>query len=727
MKQLDIVINIIENLSLALIIVFIFPQVYDALQRRNRWVASLCLGILLGSTAIIATRALAMTPPELPNNIGLLLSILAGVSAGWPAALVTTAIIVFFQVAIGAIDHTWPMVNSLFGSLLGSITYWQRPALKKARVPIFPLLGVMSAVGTCLSWFLLTPSDIKVGMEPTALIVSVIYGLLTWSLLSLSSWHMKRIQQNCNDIADLQRTEKALRLSEASKRMFINSTNDVALLVDLQGQILEANEMLATRLGTTVEKLIGTNTYAYYPSEIAQLRREKAQEVVRLKHSIRFDSNIKGIWLEQTVSPCFDEKGEVISLAIVSRDITDQKRAEEALRQSEDAHRSLALTLEQRVHERTHELEVLYKVSAASSSSLAIQDMLNHSLALVVEGMRQQQGSLYLVEPDIQPPVLQLAASYGMPQSIKTRVSKEGCPINEVARQNETILITELSQDYPCHECSESSINVSGTSHSYLGVPMHTHSQVLGVISIFGKTDCSFTIEEIALMETLADQIAISVENARLRQKMEQAAVEEERARLGRELHDSISQQLYSMMLFTESARKSLQVNNLEQTQHLLDRIFDLSHQSLKEMRLMVYELRPLALEHTGLVEALRYRLETVEKRSGMQTDMVVQGDLDHLPQGIEQELYRMAIEALNNAAKHSRADSIQIDLKLQQGRVELDVSDNGSGFDLQSTAGQGGIGLRSLRERSARLHGEIEFKTAPGMGTQIHIRVPVE
>src|SRR5262249_46946983 len=151
---------------------------------------------------------------------------------------------------------------------------------------------------------------------------------------------------------------------------------------------------------------------------------------------------------------------------------------------------------------------------------------------------------------------------------------------------------------------------------------------------------------------------AIAVEHARLLAQTHQQAALQERQRLARELHDSVTQSLYSLTLLAEAGRRLAEAGELEHVKGCLSRVGETAQQSLKEMRLRVYELRPSALEQDGLVRALRQRLETVEKRAGIQAHLLVEGGWD-MPPSQEAELYRIAVEALNNTLKHAQAANV--------------------------------------------------------------------
>jgi signal transduction histidine kinase len=211
--------------------------------------------------------------------------------------------------------------------------------------------------------------------------------------------------------------------------------------------------------------------------------------------------------------------------------------------------------------------------------------------------------------------------------------------------------------------------------------------------------------------------------------RAEELAVLQERDRLARELHDSVTQSLYSLTLFTQAARELAEAGNLERTQHNLARIAGTAGQTLKEMRLLVYELRPLALTDVRLVEALQHRLDAVEGRSGVQARLLLEAEEDvELPATVEEELYRIAQEALNNALKHAHATSVTVRIVVPADtqRLEFEVSDDGCGFDLDAVKGKGGLGLTSIRERADRLGAELSVSSTPGQGTQVKVEMEI-
>jgi signal transduction histidine kinase len=165
--------------------------------------------------------------------------------------------------------------------------------------------------------------------------------------------------------------------------------------------------------------------------------------------------------------------------------------------------------------------------------------------------------------------------------------------------------------------------------------------------------------------------------------------------------------------------------------EQLLERVSATALQALKEMRLLVHELRPLALEREGLVGALQQRLDAVEGRAGIQARLLIAGDIN-LPVAVESELYHIAQEALNNALKHAAATVVIVQLSCMREHeaaggggerarlLQLEIRDNGRGFDPAHASAHGGLGLLGLRERVARLGGDVRIQSAPGQGTVI-------
>jgi signal transduction histidine kinase len=373
--------------------------------------------------------------------------------------------------------------------------------------------------------------------------------------------------------------------------------------------------------------------------------------------------------------------------------------------------------LEQRVAGRTRELAALYEVTSVASASLDLETVLERSLHHVLHVMDSRLGAIHLLDEAERQ--LTLAEWQGVPNEDIPRIAR--VPVDEelvgwVVDDSQTVVLPEIVSgarpimDIPAAE-----------SRPYVGAPIRAKGRVVGVLSVVGETGRQFEREEISLLNSIADQVGVAVENARLYRQAGRLAVMEERQRLARELHDSVTQALYSINLLAEAGQRLLRAGSLERVEGYMARLGEAAQQALKEMRLMVHELRPPVLEREGLVGALQQRLDAVEGRAGVETRLLVEGGLD-LPPDVEEELYRIAQEALNNALKHAAATLVTVRLCADDSRVELEVADNGAGFDPQAVAGRGGLGLVSMRERAERLGGSLTVESAPGEGTRIKV-----
>jgi signal transduction histidine kinase len=218
----------------------------------------------------------------------------------------------------------------------------------------------------------------------------------------------------------------------------------------------------------------------------------------------------------------------------------------------------------------------------------------------------------------------------------------------------------------------------------------------------------------------------IAIENAQLYEQAQQLAATEERNHLARELHDSATQSLYGVTMFAEAAARLLMSGEIEPAADHMREVRATAQEALQEMRLLIFELRPPILEKEGLVAALQARLEAVEGRSGLQAEFKAEG-VSGLPSEVEEGLYRIAQEALNNTLKHAQAHKVSVCLARKQQNVIMEIVDDGIGFDPTSVRGQGGLGLGGMEERVTLLGGRLRLISKPGEGTTVSVELPPE
>lgn len=389
--------------------------------------------------------------------------------------------------------------------------------------------------------------------------------------------------------------------------------------------------------------------------------------------------------------------------------------------------------LEQRVAARTRELSALYEVTAVAADSLDLDTVLAHSLDQILHVMSCWTGGVWLGNGPRG--ALRLAASRGIgspPDTLAEQLPQVDAWSRQVVELGRPLVVPNIDPtgarlSAECgREARAAGADHPGACQVYVGVPMRARGRVLGALGVLGAPGQQFSPEEIALLSAIADQVAIAVENARLHRQAQQLAVAKERARLARELHDSVTQWLYSVTLFADTINRMLAAGEPERVPEYLDRLGAAARQALREMRLLVHELRPPTLEEEGLVGALRLRLSAVERRAGLEATITVEGRVD-LPPPIEEALYQIAREALNNSLKHAFASRIVVRLRAEDGLVEMTVSDDGRGFDPRAAEASGGLGLTTMRERAEALGGTLSINSAPERGTTVavHLRSP--
>jgi len=374
-------------------------------------------------------------------------------------------------------------------------------------------------------------------------------------------------------------------------------------------------------------------------------------------------------------------------------------------------------TLEERVERRTHDLVVLYNLITIISENWQLQDLLELSLVLTLETLKAERGIIYLSDrKDIAnlKPVVQRGFTDGF------QIEIDSLPEDKLARK-----VFKGQKPLAFENLEDNSDNAAFKGmNSCVGIPIMTRGDVRGVFCLFANEKGVFGSDEMALLASIADHLAIGIENSILFEQSRENAALEERNRLARNLHDSVSQLLYSLTLMAGTTKKMLERDvDLVKVANSVERLGYTAHQALKEMRLLVYELRPAVLDSEGLGSALQHRIETVEERLGVKVALQA-GRLPELPNYVEDALYHIALEALNNIVKHSESKNASIKFTSKRRNISMQISDEGKGFDTSQT--HTGLGLRNMRERAQMLEGEISIESTPGDGTQVTVKVKI-
>ncbi|MCB8921121.1 MAG: GAF domain-containing protein [Ardenticatenaceae bacterium] len=398
----------------------------------------------------------------------------------------------------------------------------------------------------------------------------------------------------------------------------------------------------------------------------------------------------------------------ITGVLLVATDVTDRVLTQQLL--------------ERHVADRTRKLSALYDVMAVAAEPMGLKQILQQALARVLTAVQAQAGIIQLLNTD--QTHLHLVVQQGLPPDVIDEL--QTIPISNG-------LFGALVRDWQPIVLKDITVNLEATPAlresdlcAYAGLQMNVKGGMLGVLSVFRQRQRPFNKEDIALLDSVADQIGVAIENARLRKENEQLLVLEERNRLARELHDAVTQSLYSLTLFAEANRRFAEEGDLPHSVEYAALLGNTAQQALREMRLLVHNLRPSILEQAGLVRAIQQRLDGVERRAGIQAVLQTEGVFD-LPAHVEEALYHLTQEALNNALKHASATEVMVSLEQDTHAIRLMVQDNGCGFDKSNQDDSGGLGLVSMQERVALLQGELSIETAVNRGTSITVKLNLE
>jgi signal transduction histidine kinase len=263
---------------------------------------------------------------------------------------------------------------------------------------------------------------------------------------------------------------------------------------------------------------------------------------------------------------------------------------------------------------------------------------------------------------------------------------------------------------------------------SFLGVPITApDGTVIGAFYLTEKAGAEvFDAEDQALIELLAAHASIAITNARLYEQSRELSILSERNRLSLELHDVVSQKLFSVMLTAEAAAAQMD-RDLVAARAQLERLRELAGEALEELRSLILGLRPPELERDGLAGTLRKEVEMVARTHGTQIELSIEPgfDTDGGDSDREFALLRIAHEALHNAVRHAHADHVTVRLAGENGKLVIEVSDDGVGFDPQAPDVRSRhLGLTSMEERARESHGRLRIRSAPGQGTTVRVEL---
>ena len=516
------------------------------------------------------------------------------------------------------------------------------------------------------------------------------------------------------DITGRRKVEEKLEESEAKYRAIFENSVEGIFQSTPEGRLITANPAMARIFGyESPEKLASSATDVAAELYADPARREVFASVIRREGSIsgfeakvlRKDGSVA--WTSVNARAIYDEAGELVAYEGTLEDVTERVEARR--------------TLERRV-------AALTRIAASLTVDQPLRATLDSLAAGVVGTTAALACSVYLIDP--KNGTLLLTGAYGLPDGYAdaTRASwREGrpSPARSAFESHDPLLIQngqQLLLEDPSYSPIHSSVREAQWDAIYI-TPLVARGESLGTINVYYPPDWKPAEDEETFLGAVSNQAAVAVQNARLFSAAQGAAALQERQRLSRELHDSVSQALYGIALGSRTARTLLD-RDPSRAVEPLEYVLSLAEAGLTEMRALIFELRPEALESEGLIAALEKQAAALHARHEIRVNIALCDVEPPMSPETKEALYRIAQEAMQNTVKHAGASNVDLRLEQVDGSVDLEIRDDGSGFD-PSGSFPSHLGLRSMRERAVRLGGTLEIESSPGVGTRILTRIP--
>jgi PAS domain S-box-containing protein len=508
---------------------------------------------------------------------------------------------------------------------------------------------------------------------------------------------------------ELEREVAERRRAQDELRALFAAMTDVVVVLDREGRVLRLAPTNPGALHAPRGDIVGKTLADMVPAEQAERSLRAIAQALdsgttqTIEYPVEFDSTLT--WLSAAISPMSRD-----SVVYVARDITERMEASQKL--------------ELQVAARTRELSTILEITKNVASTLELRPLLQLVLTQLKAIVDYSRASIFLQEGD---EIVLLdsrqSAEAGGPLSLRIPIPVVQGMWDRI-REGGAYIIDDVRGDTPAAEAYRAAVGgLYETAfrgiHSWMGVPLALKDRLLGLLTVSHTQPGYYTEVHAALVGAIASQAAIAIENARLYEQAQQLAAVEERQRLARELHDSVSQALYGIALGARTARTLLDRDPARAVEPV-DYVLSLAEAGLAEMRALIFELRPESLEIEGLVAALDKQIAATSARYNIAVDSAL-GDEPSLSLADKEVFYRIGQEALHNIVKHSRATQASVRLAASNGDVMMEIADNGVGFE----AGQsfpGHIGLVSMAERAASIGARLDVESAPGKGTMVRV-----
>jgi len=527
-----------------------------------------------------------------------------------------------------------------------------------------------------------------------------------------------RVAGVAEDVTDRKQAEQDLRESEERYRLLAENSQDLIKLLNLQAVVQYASPSHLQVLGYGPDELVNRCMLDLIHPDDAEAVRTTFRDLAGSSQSKTLELRVRrkaGDWadLEAIFSPITDPGGSVGSVLLSSRDITDRKRAERL--------------------SRSHEA-VLARTLNSLAAEPALDTFLGHVLRAITEQLEAPSSALYLYDPEHGSAIVHMTYQDGMvrrgPRDLLNRVASISA--GPADRESDLWLLLDRSRGPLVIENAGGSPLLSVETQGWaagqgiktiLLVPLVLGERLIGMLSVRSSAHRSYRPDEVELAQGLAHLATLAVQLTRLAEQGQKSVLLQERNRMAQEIHDTLAQGFTGIIVQLEAAEDAIS-ERTKVRNHIL-KAKTLARNSLAEARRSLWELRPQALEQSDLASALRRLVDEGRDHRSVPASFRLEGATRSLSSKTEDNLLRIAQEALNNAIQHAAASKIEVLLTFDEQEVKLCIKDDGKGFDPEAVQNQVGFGLTSMRERTERLGGHIAIESRPGRGTKILVGVP--
>ncbi|MFW5709809.1 MAG: response regulator [Chloroflexota bacterium] len=509
--------------------------------------------------------------------------------------------------------------------------------------------------------------------------------------------------------------EVALRHSEEEYRSLIDDvfeTSMVAVLIlDRAYNVVWCNQASEIYFGIGRERLLGRNKRQLIDSDLKYIFEDPDDYSTRLlrayqdrSFSDRFECHViaKGDrmdrWLEHWSQPI---RGGLYNGGRIEQytDITDRKR----LQVAEQEQRKFA--------------EALHDISTLLTSSLDLKTVLEHIMLSLDRVVAHDSAQISIIDGDYDQVVQHRSSDRSNPGD-DVQMERKQLDYEPYARMmyqtGRYVIVGDLQAVEPLHSAAR-----AAKVRAYMGAPIQLQDEVIGFINLLSEACDFFTDDHAQRLLAFTRLAAIAIQNARMFNQTRQLVTLRERQRLARELHDSVSQSLFTCRTMSEAAVRRLD-KDPAQARALMESVNQLTTTALAEMRILLLELRPSSLVEVSLKHLFEQYLQPIQERREFDLRLAVE-DFPPLPPDIQIALYRITQEALNNIDKHSQATQVVVRASGDADHLVLEIHDDGRGFDVNKvTPAQMGLGI--MRERAQAIGASIEIGSELYGGTQIRV-----